>query len=89
MLLHGLKAIHAVELVADQIDSRYYEFNAERWDDFIFSAPHDRLLETLHAGKFCGSILRWEGVFPFFSSVVKDDSEGEWVLANKYIVDEE
>lgn len=70
MLLHGLKAIHAVELVADQIDSRYYEFNAERWDDFIFSAPHDRLLEA----------LRWElsrinsqmrGSFPFLAQLLK------------------
>lgn len=47
MLLHGLKVIQAIHIAKDEMNNQYYDFNAERWDDFIFSAPTHRLIEAV------------------------------------------
>jgi hypothetical protein len=76
MLLHGLQTINALQIVADMIDNRYYDFDAEKWDDFIFSPPTHRLLAA----------LSWElsrlnkvkkGSLPFVASLLKNAGQTE------------
>ncbi len=79
ILLHGLHLIHVVQVVVNQIDNRYYDFNGEGWDDFIFSPHSHRLLEA----------FRWElsrinsqkrGSFPFIARLLTSllETNGCW-----------
>lgn len=79
MLLRGLQCIHALQVVADQIDNRYYDFDAEKWDDFIFSLPTHRLLATL-SWEFSRINSLKKGSLPFVASLFKNgmQAEGRW-----------
>ncbi|WP_378953894.1 hypothetical protein [Pelosinus sp. sgz500959] len=79
MLLHGLKVIQAVQIITEQIDNRYYGFNPERWEDFIFSSPPHRLLAAL-----CWELSRINsqkrGSFSFIARLLKTSvqAKGCW-----------
>ncbi|MBC8015990.1 MAG: helicase-associated domain-containing protein [Sporomusaceae bacterium] len=79
MLFRGLQLIHALEVVSDQIDNRYYEFDAEKWDDFIFSLPAHRLLAAL-SWEFSRMNSLKKGSLPFVASLFKNglQAEGRW-----------
>ena len=79
MLLRGLQAMEALETVDDPIDNRYYDFDADKWDDFIFSpAPH-RLLAAL-SWQFIRINALKRGSLPFVASLFKNagQAEGQW-----------
>jgi len=79
MLLRGLQAMNALETASDQIDNRYYDFDAEKWDDFIFSPATHRLLATLSWEFFRMNVLK-KGSLPFVASLLKHGAqlEGRW-----------
>ena len=82
MLLRGLQAMNALETVADQIDNRYYDFDGEKWDDFIFSPPTHRLLATL-SWEFSRINSLRKGSLPFVASLLKHgaQTEGCWLTS--------
>ena len=79
MLLRGLQAMNALDTVADQIDNRYYDFDAEKWDDFIFSPSTHRLLAAL-SWEFSRMNVLKKGSLPFVASLLKHSAqtEGRW-----------
>ena len=79
MLLRGLQFIHALQIVADPIDNRYYNFDAEKWDDFIFSLPAHRLLFAL-SWEFSRMNSLKKGSLPFVANLFKNglQAEGRW-----------
>ena len=79
MLLRGLQAISALETVEDQIDNRYYNFDGEKWDDFVFSPSTHRLLAAL-SWEFSRMNVLKKGSLPFAASLLKHaaQTEGRW-----------
>ncbi|MBP2628015.1 MAG: hypothetical protein H6Q68_2726 [Firmicutes bacterium] len=79
MLLRGLQSINALQIVVNQIDDRYYEFNAEKWDDFIFSSATHRLLAALSWELSRMNIVK-KGILSFVASLLKNSvhTEGQW-----------
>jgi len=79
MLLRGLQAMNALETAIDQIDNRYYDFDAEKWDDFIFSPSTHRLLAAVSWEFFRMNALK-KGCLPFVASLLKYAAqlEGRW-----------
>jgi len=79
MLLSGLQAMEALETAHDQIDNRYYDFDGEKWDDFIFSPPTHRLLAAL-SWEFSRMNVLKKGSLPFVASLLKHGAqlEGHW-----------
>lgn len=78
MLLRGLQAMNALEIVTDQIDNRYYHFNAEKWDDFIFSPSTHRLLAAL-SWQFSKMNALKRGSLPFVASLLNQGAQAEGV----------
>lgn len=88
MLLHGLKVIRAVQIVVNQIDNRHYDFNAERWDDFIFSAPSHRLLEAL-SWELSRINSQRKGSFSFLAHLLKNaaQAQGCWQTSTSLMME--
>jgi len=47
MLLRGLQSMNAMQSTMSQVDHRYYDFDTNEWDNFIFSPPTHRLLQAM------------------------------------------
>jgi len=79
MLLRGLQAMDALETAIDQIDNRYYDFDAEKWEDYIFSPSTHRLLAAL-SWEFSRMNALKKGSVPFVVSLLKQGAqlEGRW-----------
>ena len=79
MLLRGLQGTNTLRMIADHADHRYYDFDAERWDDFIFSPPPHRLLAAI-SFELCKINFLKKGCLPFVASLLKSATqvEGHW-----------
>ena len=79
MLLRGLQSMNALDTAMDQIDNRYYDFDGEKWDDFIFSSSPRRLLAAL-SWEFSRMNALKKGCLPFVASLLKHgvQTEGRW-----------
>lgn len=79
MLLKCLQSTHTLRMVADHADHHFYDFDAERWDDFIFSPPAHRLLAVLSI-ELCKMNYAKRGSLPFVASLLKTAAqvEGNW-----------
>lgn len=75
-LLRVLQAANTLQTIDDQTDSRYYEFDAERWDDFVFSPPTHRLLAVLGLELAKINILK-RGSLPFVASLLQTAAKAE------------
>lgn len=79
MLLRGLQGTNTLRTIADQADHHYYDFDAERWDDFIFSPPAHRLLAAL-SFELCKINFLKKGSLSFVANLFKKAAcaEGQW-----------
>lgn len=79
MLLKCLQDTHTLRMVVDHADHHFYDFDAERWDDFIFSPPAHRLLAVL-SFELCKMNYAKRGSLPFVASLLKTAAqvEGNW-----------
>lgn len=79
MLFRTLQATNTVEIIADSADNRHYEFDTERWDDFIFSPSTHRLLAALSLEIARIHYLK-RGSLPFVASLLKTaaNAGGRW-----------
>jgi len=79
MLFHGLHEMNALKISSASLDGRYYEFNAEKWDDFIFSPRPHRLLAALSWELSRINLLK-RGSLPFVVSLLKNGCQtaGKW-----------
>jgi len=82
MLLSALQRVCAVQVAMDQIDSRYYDFNAEKWDDFIFLPATHRLISAI-SWEFSRIHTSKRGSLPFVASLLQNAAEekGYWWTA--------
>ena len=79
MLLRALQGTNALRTIADQTDHHYYDFDGERWDDFIFSPPTHRLLAVLSFELSKINFFK-KGSLPFVGSLLRMAAqvEGHW-----------
>ena len=79
MLFHALHEMNALQIRTSAMEGRNYEFNGEKWDDFIFSPKTHRLLAALSWELARINLLK-KGSLPFVASLLKNSfqTEGKW-----------
>lgn len=79
MLIRSLQGIGVLRTITDKADNHYYDFDTEKWDDFIFSPPAHRLLAVLSFELSKINLLK-RGSLPFVASLfqIASKGEGQW-----------